>query len=348
MKKQFIIFLIILLLLSILGGSGLATGERSKPPRNIVLIGWDGAQRNHVKESLIKGELPNLKNLSLEGRLVAIDISRRTDTKAGWAQILTGYEPEVTGVFSNKNYGPIPVGFTIFERLEEFFGKDKFVTVAVIGKREHLGYAPKHYEPVKQKRLSKKRNEGLIKMENGSIYRIVPAEPYYHTREKMDVFINGLRYNADVGNKTLDLLGKYKDKPFFFFVHFAELDSSGHKYGENSKEYNEALKSDDYWTGKIMEKLKELKLYDDTLIYITSDHGFDERGIFPWGIWPMGDNHNDAPYVFLATNDPLVIRRGEREDIAPTILKRFGLDLTKIQPSLDGHPLTEAYEPPIW
>ena len=56
----------------------------------------------------------------------------------------------------------------------------------------------------------------------------------------------------------------------------------------------------------------------------------------------------DAPYVFLATNDPKVMRRGERADIAPTILERLGLDLGKIQPPLDGHPLTESYTERLW
>jgi predicted AlkP superfamily pyrophosphatase or phosphodiesterase len=46
----------------------------------------------------------------------------------------------------------------------------------------------------------------------------------------------------------LELLAKYKDKPFFFFIHFAEVDSKGHKYGENSIEYNDALISSDAWT----------------------------------------------------------------------------------------------------
>ncbi len=87
-----------------------------------------------------------------------------------------------------------------------------------------------------------------------------------------------------------------------------------------------------------MEKLRELKLYDKTLIYITADHGFDE------GM----KKHRDAPYVFLGTNDPKVIRRGVRPDIAPTILDRFGLDLTAMKPPLDGLPLTKPYEAPIW
>jgi len=87
-----------------------------------------------------------------------------------------------------------------------------------------------------------------------------------------------------------------------------------------------------------MGRLKELQLYDKTLIYVTADHGFDEGRT----------SHADAPYVFLATNDPAVTRRGERSDVAPTILERFGLDLNKIEPRLDGHPLTKAYKEPLW
>jgi hypothetical protein len=325
--------------LVVLTTSAACSQGREGKPRNIILVGWDGAQRNHVKESLNRRELPNLTGLSSEGALVAIDIPRVTDTKAGWAQILTGYEPEVTGVFSNRNFQPIPRGYTVFERLEKFFGPDNFITVAVIGKKGNLGANPPQREPFKKGKEKKKtRAEERTIIENGVKYRLIPGEPYSYTKESMDVFINGLRRDERVGSKTLELLEQYRDKPFFFFVHFAGVDHQGHKHGENSKEYNDALKSADSWTGKIMEKLKELKLYHKTLIYITADHGFDE------GM----KSHRDAPYVFLATNDFNVIRRGERADIAPTILDRFGLDLTRIKPPLDGHPLTKPYEAPIW
>ncbi|MBM2825782.1 MAG: Alkaline phosphatase [Dehalococcoidales bacterium] len=306
----------------------------SVTPRNIILIGWDGAQRNHVKESMKRGELPNLQKLSSEGTLVAIDILRATDTKAGWTQILTGYEPEMTGVFSNGRYGPISKGYTVFERLEQFFGRENFVTVAVVGKKGNVDADPPRRKPLKEG----ERPEGTVVVEWGVRYDLVPAKPYYYTKEGMDVFINGLVKDEGVGAKAVELLEQYKDKPFFFFVHFAEVDQKGHGFGENSKEYNDALISADTWTGRIMEKLKELGIYDKTLLYVTADHGFDEGMT----------SHNDAPYVFLATNDSKVLRRGERADIAPTILKRFGLDLDKITPPLDGHTLTEPYKPPLW
>jgi hypothetical protein len=304
------------------------------PPKNVVLIGWDGAQRNHVNECLSRDELPNLKQLASEGTLVAIDIYRTTDTKAGWTQILTGYEPEVTGVFSNGRYQPIPKGYTIFERLENFFGKDNFITAAVIGKKAHVDNDP----PQKVKYKEGDIVQGEIITENGTKYQLIPGKPYFNASPAMDVFINGLEEDEKVGAKAIELLTHYKNKPFFFFVHFAQVDHKGHQFGENSKEYNDAVISADYWTGKIMQKLKELNLYDQTLIYVTADHGFDE------GM----KTHNDAPYVFLGTNDAKVMRRGQRADITPTILDRFGLDLNKIQPPLDGHPLTRPYQPPSW
>jgi len=314
------------------------------PQRNIILIGWDGAQREHVKECLGRGELPNLQQLSSEGSIVAIDVLRTTDTKSGWAQILTGYEPEVTGVFSNGRYQPIPAGYTVFERLEDFFGAKNIVTGAVIGKAEHVGADPPERIAVDEtsvgykEEIKGKMQEGTIVVEDGVEYLEIPGKPYFHTKNKMDFFVNGLGANDAVGSKSLEYIDKHKDKPFFFFFHFADIDHKGHTFGENSKQYNDALISSDKWLGKIVEKLRELGLYDKTLIYVTADHGFDE------GM----NGHADAPYVFLATNDKGIVRRGTRADITPTILARFGLDLSELTPPLDGHPLTEDYAPPIW
>jgi arylsulfatase A-like enzyme len=152
-----------------------------------------------------------------------------------------------------------------------------------------------------------------------------------------DVWDYGLMEDEKVGVRTIELLEKYQEKPFFFFVHFGEVDHSGHRHGENSKEYNDALISNDKWTGKIVEKLKELKLYDQTLVYVVADHGFNEGA----------NGHRYAPYVTLGTNDPKVKRDGMRQDIAPTILARFGVDLNTLEPKLDGEPLTRPATKPV-
>ncbi len=129
----------------------------------------------------------------------------------------------------------------------------------------------------------------------------------------------------------MEELDKHKDKRFFMFVHFADPDHPGHKHGENSRQYTEAIADDDAWTGKIIAKLKELGLYESTLVYVVVDHGFNEGE----------KGHRYAPYVFLGTNDAAVMRDGDRMDIAPTILKRFGVNLSTLQPALSGKPLDE-------
>ena len=142
--------------------------------------------------------------------------------------------------------------------------------------------------------------------ENGVKYKLIPGQPFYITQNSMDVFENGLKENEKVGARTIELLEKYRDRPFFFFVHFADIDRAGHKHGENSKEYNDALIATDLWTGKIITKVRQLKLADKTQFYITSDHGFNEGK----------KGHSFAPFVFLATNNQKVSRTGLRQDVA--------------------------------
>ncbi len=324
----------------------LSATRGAEEPKSVILVGWDGARRNHVNELLARGELPVLAALVKQGTKVDIDVvTGATDTKAGWTQILTGYAPDKTGVYGNSRYQPIPVGYTIFERVEAQLGNDNVVTMAMIGKKGHVDADPPKKIPyaeyenrlAKAKQVEKKKRGlgdlagGTTVEEGGEKYVLVPGKPYFNTKDHMDSFVNGLQSNERVGTMALENLEKCKDKRFLFFVHFAEPDHAGHGYGENSSEYSDAIKLDDLWTGKILAKLQQLGIDGRTLVYVVVDHGFDEGR----------SGHGYAPYVFLATNDRSVQRGGVREDIAPTILKRFGVDLTKIEPKLDGIALDE-------
>jgi hypothetical protein len=313
--------------------------------RNIVVIGWDGAQRNHVHEMIAQNQLPNLVALCKQGKFIEIDVTDgATDTKAGWTQILTGYSCRITGVYNNSRFQPIPEGLSVFERLENHFGADQIDTAAVIGKKNHVGNAAPKKIPYarfeKQLEQKKKANpkaaatltrSAQILEENGDKIALIPGEPWYGASQKMDLFVNGLSENEKVARRAMEEMEKRKDRRFFLFIHFAQPDHAGHQYGENSPEYTYALRDDDFWTGKIIDKLKELGLYEKTLIYVVVDHGFDEGR----------KSHAYAPYVFLGTNDPLIHRDGDRMDIAPTLLKRFGVDVSKIEPPLSGIPLDE-------
>jgi hypothetical protein len=315
------------------------------PPQNVVLIGWDGSQRAHVQEMLARNELPALAALTAEGALVEVDVNNgATDTKAGWTQVLTGYKPEVTGVYDNRHFQPVPQGYSVFERLEQHFGPENIATLAVVGKRNHVGKAAPQRIPLAdiEQRIARAEGNGNRRQanrlkrlaeqaveDNGEKVVLVPGEPWYLAQNAVDLFENGIGANEKVGARALEELEKHKGDRLFFFIHFQEPDHAGHQHGENSQEYTDALKDDDAWTARIIDKLKELGLYERTLVYVVVDHGFDEGKT----------GHSYAPYVFVGTNDTTFVRKqGDRADIAAHVLKRLGVDLAAIDAPLDGIP----------
>ena len=293
--------------------------------RNVVLIGWDSGDRDRIWEHLERDELPYLKMLIAEGGLIAIDHldgESVTQTRPGWTQVLTGYGCDTTGVCDNDKYRQLPEGWTIYERLKDHFGSDDFAAAEVTGK-----------------------------------WNIGPTSIFKNANERMDEFVfpNQTEHFLDddtVANHALEWIEKYKNKRFLFFVMLGDLDVMGHLYGENSIEYHEAMLHCDALTGDIIKKLVKLGLYDDTLIYVTSDHGHSGEQGKPVHSYYKGMKykyfHRGCPNVFLATNDPGLTRNGAYPsknpagtllDIAPTILGRFGLNLSEIDPPLYGSPL---------
>ena len=62
-------------------------------PPNVILISFDGYQRNHLWEQLEAGEMPNLERLMEEGVYLELNqIDTKTQTKTAHAQMLSGYQ----------------------------------------------------------------------------------------------------------------------------------------------------------------------------------------------------------------------------------------------------------------
>jgi len=287
------------------------------PIQHVLLIGWDGVQRHHLLELLVAGKLPNLARLIDEGSFETIGVSgHTTDTKSGWAQILTGYDPDVTGVYSNRQYQPIPEGLSIFERVEKAFGTDKVFSAAVTGKAQHVGSLGPGL-----------RKEGAAQEET-----MRPGQPFHLTRKALDVWEGDKVREADeVGEPALKHIRSTEGKRLFAFVHFSDPDHKGHAFGENSPEYEQAIVKCDEWLGKLVELLRSMGIYDSTGVYVVTDHGFDEGA----------KSHAYAPRSWLATNDKAVTSGGHMRDIALTILVRLGIDVSKLEPAYDGRPLVD-------
>jgi arylsulfatase A-like enzyme len=293
-----------LLVAILLCASGFKPATRPEQ-RNAILISWDGAGGEHVRANVAKGKLPNLARLAQQGALVDIEVTGHgTDTKPGHAQMLTGYDPATTGVYTNARFGAIPRGYSIFERLHQAFGKNGLATLMLTSKGPNLG--------------SQTPSGGH-------------AEPFSVARAGLTVWDGDqIRQARAVGDKALRYLDRYAGKGrFFFFIHFADVDVAGHTYGEDSEAYDRALGECDAHLGRILAALEASGVAERTLVYVTADHGFD-RGT---------KRHSNADRIFLGSNDPKVSSPGEQRDIAPTVLSAMGVDLTKITPRLPGKVL---------
>lgn len=285
--------------------------------KNVLLIGWDGAQRNHLLELLGRGALPNLQALINDGTMKNVTVSdHRTDTRPGWTQTLTGYWWPRTRVYSNIFwFNVIPAGYTIPERVESYFGKDNVKTGFITGKEENM-------EDVD--------NTGSAV--NG-IY--THQALYRNVANAVDFMSVGDREAGGVGPLAVQFIRNNSNSHFFAFIHFGDPDEAGHNQisgGENSILYENAIIRCDYWLGQIVNTLKAWNLTDSTLIYVTADHGFDEGAY----------THHRSPDSFVATNDKRVSRTGNQVDVAPTVYYGLGMWGINYSPSLDGIPMQLA------
>ena len=324
----------------------LSADELSPGIQNVMLIGWDGAQREHLIELFAAGKLPNLRALVGEGSIIPTQVTTGpTQTKSGWAEILTGYSAPFLGVLSNRDYQPIRKGLTIFERLKEHLREEKFMTVFIAGKNYNVGGRGPHEvcenclgrDPITHELLlywDKQRFTGGARFTRDNqpprwVRR--DGEPYFHAKAACDYFEVGLGGANHVGSRALTLLEKCRGSRFFAFIHFEEPDEQGHLHGENSAQYEQAFATADMWLGQIVRQLRELGMYDRTAVFVTTDHGMDEDDF----------DHRQSPNTFLATNQKRVSPSGDRKDLGPTILSVFGVDVAKITPRLDGVSLLE-------
>ena len=134
---------------------------------------------------------------------------------------------------------------------------------------------------------------------------------------------------------------QYKDYPIPKDLSFLKGD-----YNEMYPDYISAINRLDYNVGRLVDKLKELGIYDDTIIIYSSDHGshFKTRNL-----------EYKRACQDSATHTPLIIKGGDFVggksdtrltsliDIPPTLLSMAGLP---IPPSYMGVDLTKQVKDP--
>lgn len=108
------------------------------------------------------------------------------------------------------------------------------------------------------------------------------------------------------------------------------------------RQYAALLSMCDHFLGRLLDFMDEKKLWDDTMLIVTTDHGFllGEHG---WWAKNRPPFYEELSHVPLFIWDPRTGRRGQRRqaltqtiDLAPTLLRFFGLSPAR---DMQGHDL---------
>lgn len=215
--------------------------QNEKRVKHVLFIGIDGlGSHNLFPETSIKiPNAPNIKSLlnnsfySLKAKIDTMNISG-----PNWYGILSSTPSWIHGVLDNEcNKGNrIP---TIFDYLNKIAIESNFsINTSIISDWDMLFCYP--------------LNPSLI-------------DDRIPTLNTDDTYINTITY-LDSGIINLN---DYS----FTFIYFGNLDNNGHRFGGNSKEYNDELEKIDDKIGQIIQIFKDKGFYDNGAIFITSDHG---------------------------------------------------------------------------
>lgn len=276
--------------------------------QRVILIEWDGAQRNHFLELYDSDQLPNLKAMVEAGGLLRTDFIINTETclegsgdgydlETGPANsaMHSGYGYPVMQNQDNRYPNPIPAGLTFYERLKQAYPEVK---------------------------------TGLVSNRCQDFW---PLPALQNAQLTMDYWWDMYSRNAIVTAKVNEFLGLYSSSPFFLFIHYVTPDNAGHALGENSAEYTNTMIDADTQLGLILAKLSDLGIASSTTVLVTTDHGFGEDAF---------DHEactNDNWDIWIAANRSQVIGNFEvpmyQTGLTPTLFDIFGMDKDAVEPA---------------
>lgn len=130
-------------------------------------------------------------------------------------------------------------------------------------------------------------------------------------------------------------------KPNLCFIHFADSDGAGHKYGWGSPEQIQAFADEDDALQVVMDGIRKAGIEKSSLVILTADHGghakthgtaSDEDTLIPWIVWGAGVKKNFSITAPVMTYDS-----------AATALYALGIP---IPAAFDGKPVTSAFQNP--
>ncbi|MEE8382632.1 MAG: sulfatase-like hydrolase/transferase [Thermodesulfobacteriota bacterium] len=302
----------------------------------------------------------NLESIAMDSLVFENCIASSPWTTPSHASLFTGFYPSEHGSVNNLNSkarSDIMLSTPLAEEfltLAEIFKNNSYKTGAVVS---NFGALNKMF------RINQGFQIYDATRNIGNIYRLYPFRPivhlFSHATNIYPKYIIPYRTADDINKETFRALNKLIPSPFFLFINYMDAHDpycpprpfnsyfsdtafpqlyrlrkkvvSFFKMRDKKSwdsfllsQYDGEIAYLDHHLGKLFSKLKELEIYDSSLVIITSDHGelFGEHGLYFHGT-PMYEGVVKVPLVIKF---PFSRRVGYEKrmitlaDLYPTIL----------------------------
>ena len=351
-------------------GSSDMESKKLKRPNIIFMVIDTLRARNLGCYGYHRNTSPNIDAIAKRGAIFEKNFSTNNTTDNSQLSILSGRhilkgltlgEHALDGLF----YTP--------EELSSFFDSGGIFLQEIFQKNDYKTYCLKilhgwqkkgfdYYFKEKVNRKGKPKEPLLRNFLRGHKRIFKPLQKLYYFYYAHYTYLNVIRTKRKLKSpadtrptdEAIDIIRKNKGKEnFFMWIDYKEAHkpyNPGKFMGTFGKHlntvewlkarYDEGILYDDYLIGKVVKALKEENLFDNTILFIMSDHGesLGEHGIkfCHHGIYDVSFH---TPLIIHGKNIPRkrVSTLTQLEDIAPTVLDMVGIKYKEDQ--FDGKSL---------
>ncbi len=303
-------FLFVVGLLVLIAGLVSALSQR---PKNLIIISVDTLRADHLGAyGYSRKTSPNIDELVARGTLFMNAITQVPLTTPSFCSMMTSRYPHQTGSMRNG----IPM-LPENQTLAEILNTRGYTTAAVLSNwplKAHLSGLDKGFDMYDEN---------------------------FH--QKRWLFFNDERDAEGVSDNAIEWLEEESDEPFFIWVHYSDPHSpyllhdefNFRKKGDLNADrikiadYDSEIAYADFHIGRLMKKIDQLKLADNSLIVFVADHG---ESLGEHKYWGHGRRVYQpclqVPFAMIGPGIPKGIKERANVqllDMAPTILGYLGL-----------------------
>jgi choline-sulfatase len=285
----------------------------ARPPLNVLLVTLDTTRADRLGSyGFSLARTPRLDGLARQGVRCADAVSAAPITLPSHATLLTGLFPPAHGVRDNGSYALGDDAVTLAERLQTAgYRTQAIVSALVLNRRYNLDQGFDGYD------------DDLWAEDAAELF-MIRSRPGPRTAERAAAWLDRWAAEGKPGAR----------RPFFLWMHLFDAHQPYRSTGPERllapSAYDAEIAVLDRSVGRVLDRLAELGVLDDTLVIVTADHGesLGEHG-----------EKTHAVFIYEATvRVPLILRCPRllpagrvydgpvrTVDLVPTVLAALGL-----------------------